>query len=79
MGALKDGVSSATRRDRESAHALKSSSANVGARRLSSLCKEMETVARTGLAEKAAGLMAAVDAEFARVQEALRTVSPGRG
>jgi len=56
---------------REAAHSLKSSSANVGALRLSSLCKEMEAHARASSLESAVRILPSVIEEFARVQEAL--------
>ena len=53
------------------AHALKSSSANVGAMTLSHLCQEAETLGRSGTASDAGGVTAIL-AEFARVQEVLQ-------
>ena len=62
---------------REAAHALKSSSANVGAIRLSSLFKELEALGRSGSVEGAPESVGAIDAEFARVKEALGSCLEG--
>jgi CheY-like chemotaxis protein len=56
---------------RKAAHAMKSSSANVGAERMAARCKELETMGRTGILEGTAPLLAAIDAELARVLPAL--------
>lgn len=54
------------------AHSLKSSSASVGAMRLSRLCADMEAYLRGGpVALDVAAQMAAIQAEFALVQDAL--------
>jgi signal transduction histidine kinase/DNA-binding NarL/FixJ family response regulator len=53
-------------------HTLKSESANVGAAVLSSLCQEIEATARAGAAEKAAAALAAIVAEYRRVEVALQ-------
>ncbi|PCE30578.1 hybrid sensor histidine kinase/response regulator [Burkholderia ubonensis] len=55
------------------AHTLKSSSANVGAHRLSARCREIEQFARAAEVAAAADLIAGTDAEFGRAQAALRT------
>ena len=54
------------------AHTLKSSSANVGAVRIQSLCKELETMARAGPVPDAMAYVVAIEQEFAMVQVALR-------
>lgn len=54
------------------AHTLKSSSANVGAVRIQSLCKELETMARAGPVPDAMAYVVAIEQEFALVQVALR-------
>ena len=53
------------------AHTLKSSSANLGALRVSQIAKRMEKSARSGDAAGPAAEAQALDAEFARVQAAL--------
>ena len=57
---------------RESAHKLKSSSANVGAKALSSAASVIETVARNNTLDSAENLVGIVVSEFARVRFALR-------
>ncbi|MBK7673875.1 MAG: response regulator [Candidatus Accumulibacter sp.] len=52
---------------RKAAHALKSSSANVGADPLAALYKELETLGRQGTVDGAGTLLAAAEAELARV------------
>jgi HPt (histidine-containing phosphotransfer) domain-containing protein len=54
------------------AHTLKSSSANVGALGFSKLCFEIEQKVRTAQLETAPSLVAAAEAQFRVVQEALR-------
>ncbi len=56
------------------AHALKSSSANLGARRLSGLARELERRARGGAISGAPALIAAIGYEHARVCEALEAL-----
>ena len=53
------------------AHSLKSSSANVGARELAELARELEALGRTGQTTDAAGLVERMATEFLRVREAL--------
>ncbi len=53
------------------AHSMKSSSANVGAMRLSSLAKELEEQIRSGNADDVAGEVAAVVEGFTRVSREL--------
>jgi len=57
----------------ETAHSLKSSSANLGASRLSSLCKELELRGKTGSPEDLVALVERIDAEFGSAQSGLRT------
>ncbi|MEB3885095.1 response regulator [Lyngbya sp. CCY1209] len=68
---------------KESAHTLKSSSAQLGALRFSELCKELEYMGRAGMenedeiaacfvAGTAAERFAAAEAEWARVEESLK-------
>jgi signal transduction histidine kinase/DNA-binding response OmpR family regulator/HPt (histidine-containing phosphotransfer) domain-containing protein len=53
------------------AHSLKTNSANVGAERLSALCRSLETDARSGSVPDAAGRVAAAEAEFELVRAEL--------
>jgi PAS domain S-box-containing protein len=53
------------------AHTLRSSSANVGARRLSELCKDLENAARSAASSDCGGLVARIDVEFAVVRRML--------
>ena len=53
------------------AHALKSSSANLGAVRLAQLCREMEEEARTGSLASAPVRMTGIEQEYAVVHPAL--------
>ncbi len=57
---------------REAAHALKSSSINVGATRLADMCKELEALARQGDLDGAGTLREQLEGEYARVLNALR-------
>jgi CheY-like chemotaxis protein len=66
--ALDRGDAGALKRE---AHNLKSSSANVGALRLSGLFKDLETLGRSGDLQRAHELMERVEAEFGRVRKAL--------
>ena len=54
------------------AHTLKSSSATLGAMSLSSYCKQLETIARTGKIEGGEQLAAQIAAEYPRVKTALQ-------
>jgi len=56
---------------RQAAHSLKSSSANLGAKRLAAICKELEQRGRERQLADAPGLLEELDACFVRVQEAL--------
>jgi len=58
-------------RMRRSAHSLKSSSANVGAKRLSSLCKELETLDPQQTLERVEELLCEVESEYQLVQAEL--------
>jgi len=55
----------------QEAHALKGSSAHLGARRMDALCEILEEQGRAGSINGAPGLLAALEEEFARVREAL--------
>jgi CheY-like chemotaxis protein/HPt (histidine-containing phosphotransfer) domain-containing protein len=56
------------------AHTLKSTSATFGAVVLSAVARELEYLARDGVLEGAAGLIARAEAEFARAKAALETM-----
>jgi len=56
---------------RIAAHTLKSSSANVGARMLSDLCRELEELGRSGSLENAATKFSQLHHEYQRVDAAL--------
>ncbi len=58
---------------RREAHNLKSSSANLGALRLSYLCKDLEAFGRLGDLKGAQELMMQVESEFERVRQALES------
>ncbi len=57
---------------RRVAHGMKSASANVGAERLSRLCKALEAAGGSGRTEGNATLLEEADAELKRVVDALR-------
>jgi HPt (histidine-containing phosphotransfer) domain-containing protein len=59
------------------AHSLKSSSANVGALRLSALAKDVEHAAKQGEAERAVTAAQEVRPEFERAQTELRRICEG--
>jgi CheY-like chemotaxis protein/HPt (histidine-containing phosphotransfer) domain-containing protein len=61
------------------AHTLKSSSAQVGARRLAALSKELEALGRAGSLQGARELVAEIGAELEAVQEALAAERFGAG
>jgi CheY-like chemotaxis protein len=56
---------------RIAAHTLKSSSANVGARTLADLCRELEELGRTGSLDNAASKLSLLYDEYRRVDAAL--------
>lgn len=66
---------------RQSAHSLKSSSANLGALRLASICKELESMGRENHLQQATGLLEKMTTELDQVMKALRreqeTISQG--
>jgi HPt (histidine-containing phosphotransfer) domain-containing protein len=61
------------------AHSLKSSSAMVGALRLSELCKSIETRAREALHGPVPDGVQEIELEYARVAEALTKLAGGGG
>ncbi|MDX2455928.1 MAG: response regulator, partial [Gammaproteobacteria bacterium] len=56
---------------RIAAHTLKSSSANIGARALADLCRELEELGRSGSVDNAASKLSLVYDEYCRVDAAL--------
>jgi CheY-like chemotaxis protein len=62
---------------RNAAHNLKSSSANLGAIRLAVLCKETEMKARANALEDPLSEVAGIEAEYQKVQSALRAALKG--
>ena len=60
---------------RKAAHALKSSSANVGAEHLARLCKELEAVGRKATVDGARTLLMDVESELPRVLATLQTMT----
>lgn len=55
-------------------HSLKSSSANMGAKRLADLCMEVERTARTGTTAGTEGIAKEIGLELEAVDEALRVL-----
>ena len=55
----------------KAAHSLKSSSANVGAIKLASLCKELETLGRANTIDNAQDIVNQMDSEYKRVIDTL--------
>jgi signal transduction histidine kinase/DNA-binding response OmpR family regulator len=62
---------------RLAAQTLESSSGNVGAVRLSQLCRELEAGARDSVPDEAAARLAQIELEYARVREELRSLTRG--
>jgi two-component system sensor histidine kinase/response regulator len=60
---------------RKAAHALKSSSANVGAEHLAALCKELEALGRKATVDGARTLLMDVESELPRVLATLQTMT----
>jgi CheY-like chemotaxis protein len=57
-------------------HTLKSSSANIGATRLSGLCRDLEARLRDGWPEDGGERLSLIEAEFSSVRAALRRMLP---
>jgi HPt (histidine-containing phosphotransfer) domain-containing protein len=73
VGAIRTGVQGREAEPIErAAHALKSSSANVGAFSFAELCKEVETLARSNDLDELARLLPRLVVMFDEVKEALR-------
>jgi len=71
---LREAVEKADREAlRKAAHSLRSSSANVGAQKLSSLCKELEAMGQEKSMQKAASLLSKMIMEYETVQKTLNT------
>jgi HPt (histidine-containing phosphotransfer) domain-containing protein len=63
---------------RKVSHAMKSSSANVGAEHLAGKCKHLEEMGRAGNVQEAASVLMAAELEFERVTVALtKQIEPG--
>ncbi len=56
------------------AHSLKSNGADFGATTFSNLCKELEVMSRSGTLDGAADLFAQIQAEYGKVETALKVV-----
>ena len=61
---------------RHTAHSFKGSCGNMGALRLTTLCKQLEDLARHGNLGAAAPLVAEVESEFATVRRLLEAYGP---
>lgn len=57
---------------RRAAHSFKGSSGNMGAPRLSDLCRQIEELARDGVIDRCLPLVAQLSEEFAAVQRELQ-------
>jgi len=63
---------------RKAAHSLKSSSANVGAMKLSDIFKDVEVIGRTGSIQGAAALLKEIESEYQQVEKSLMLEMQGR-
>jgi len=59
---------------RRAAHALRGASANIGAKKLASVCEQMEMHAQLARVDATLELVQSFDAEFARVSDALNSL-----
>ncbi|WP_394169474.1 Hpt domain-containing protein [Saccharospirillum alexandrii] len=57
---------------RQSAHSFKGSTLNVGAKQLSSLCRELEDLARSGRTQGSKGLVDRIEVELNQVEKLMR-------
>lgn len=57
---------------RQSAHSFKGSTLNVGAKQLSSLCRELEDLARSGRTQGSRGLVDRIELELDQVESLMR-------
>ena len=69
---LRQAVTADAKVTHHKAHRLKGSSIQVGARALSSLCKELEKIGQSGSTEGAEILFSRIEIEYERVCEGLR-------
>ena len=69
---LRQAVTADAKVTQHKAHRLKGSSIQVGARALSSLCKELEKIGQSGSTEGAESLFSRIETEYERVCEGLR-------
>ena len=73
--AMREAIRVGRRDDLErAAHSLMGTSASLGADVLSTLCRDLVALARTGALAGADERLAAIEIEVARVQQALRTL-----
>lgn len=78
QAAAEDAIKKDRRDDlRRAAHTLKSTSANLGATALSSLCNELEMLARSGEIHGSEELLSKIKTEFERVRADLRKIAHG--
>jgi len=63
---------------KKAAHSLKSSSANLGAMKLSELCKEVESMGRMGALKGASALVTKIEHEYSAVEKSLMLEMQGR-
>lgn len=63
---------------RKAAYSLKSSSANLGAIKLSELCREVETLGKTGSTANAVALITNIEHEYREVEKSLILETEGR-
>jgi HPt (histidine-containing phosphotransfer) domain-containing protein len=73
LKAIRDGINgNDAEKVHRAAHSLKSSSAMLGAKRLSALCREMEIKGKNNSFENALELYSQIEAEYENAQEALK-------
>ena len=77
LAAMRQAIAAANAEElRRAAHSLKSNSASFGARRLASLCQELEQRAKDGIFEGTPGRLSHIEAAYAEVEHALRALRP---
>ncbi len=64
---------------RRAAHSLKSSSANLGALKLSAIAKELEMMGKAGALDGAEPRIAEAESEFKQVQDRLKSLQETNG
>ena len=69
---LRQAVNADAKVTQHKAHRLKGSSIHLGARALSSLCKELEQIGKSGSTEGAESIFSRIEIEYERVCGALR-------